>query len=148
MEPPLRQDTRLSRLLHVLLHMAHSDAPMTSQQIADMLGTNAVVVRRTMAGLRDGGLVAAERGHGGGWTLIKDTQDITLRDIYACIGEPTLFAFNLSNPAPQCLVEQSVNATISETLDEASAALLAKFESIRLSDIQTDVDARRKAADC
>ncbi len=148
MEPPLRQDTRLSRLLHVLLHMAHSDAPMTSQQIADMLGTNAVVVRRTMAGLRDGGLVAAERGHGGGWTLIKDTQDITLRDIYACIGEPTLFAFNLSNPAPQCLVEQSVNATISETLDEASAALLAKFENIRLSDIQTDVDARRKAAGC
>ena len=148
MEPPLRQDTRLSRLLHVLLHMAHSDAPMTSQQIADMLGTNAVVVRRTMAGLRDGGLVAAERGHGGGWTLIKDTQDITLRDIYACIGEPTLFAFNLSNPAPQCLVEQSVNTTISETLDEATAALLAKFESIRLSDIQADVDARRKAAGC
>ena len=148
MEPPLRQDTRLSRLLHVLLHMAHSDAPMTSQHIADMLGTNAVVVRRTMAGLRDGGLVAAERGHGGGWTLIKDTQDITLRDIYACIGEPTLFAFNLSNPAPQCLVEQSVNATISETLDEATAALLAKFESIRLSDIQANVDARRKAAGC
>ncbi|NDV01880.1 RrF2 family transcriptional regulator [Pseudoroseicyclus tamaricis] len=139
----MRQDTRLSRLLHVLLHMAETDQPLTSQDIAAMLGSNAVVVRRIMAGLRDDGYVAAERGHGGGWRLVRRAEEITLADIYRSLGAPELFAFGLSNPAPDCLVERSVNATMDETIAAATAALMAKFTEIRLSDIQSDVAARR-----
>jgi DNA-binding IscR family transcriptional regulator len=46
----VRTDSRLSRMLHVLLHMARHDKPFTSEQIAKMLQTNPVVVRRTMGG--------------------------------------------------------------------------------------------------
>ncbi|AWN15819.1 Rrf2 family transcriptional regulator, group III [Salinisphaera sp. LB1] len=63
----MRTDSRLSRMLHVLLHMARATEPMTSVQIGAMLGTNAVVVRRTMAGLRKAGYVDAEKGRHGGW---------------------------------------------------------------------------------
>ncbi|MGZ9812165.1 Rrf2 family transcriptional regulator [Pseudoroseicyclus sp. H15] len=139
----MRHDTRLSRLLHVLLHMAETDEPLTSQHIAAMLGSNAVVVRRIMAGLRDEGYVAAERGHGGGWRLVRPAEEITLADIYRSLGAPDLFAFGLSNPAPDCLVERSVNATMDATLASAREALLARFAEIRLSDIQSDVSARR-----
>ena len=45
---------------------------MTSEALAKCLGTNPVVVRRTMGSLREAGLVAAERGHGGGWRLAAD----------------------------------------------------------------------------
>ncbi|HYE44453.1 MAG TPA: Rrf2 family transcriptional regulator, partial [Caulobacter sp.] len=62
----MRKDSRLSRMLHVLLHMAQRHEPMTSDAIAQMLGTNPAVVRRTMAGLRDAGYVRSEKGHGGG----------------------------------------------------------------------------------
>lgn len=62
----MRTDSRLSRMLHVLLHMVRDDASMTSEQIATMLGTNAAVVRRTMAGLRKSGYVQSEKGHHGG----------------------------------------------------------------------------------
>ena len=44
----MRKDTRLSRSLHVLIHMADHPA-LTSVEIATMLDTNSVVVRRTMA---------------------------------------------------------------------------------------------------
>ena len=53
------KDSKLSSVLHVLLHMAHADAPLTSDQLARMLGTNPVVVRKTLAGLRDSGFVVA-----------------------------------------------------------------------------------------
>ncbi|MFP8913766.1 transcriptional regulator, partial [Pseudomonas aeruginosa] len=43
----MRNDTRLSRMLHVLIHMARHEGPATSEAIAQMLGTNPVVVRRT-----------------------------------------------------------------------------------------------------
>ncbi|MZC01638.1 transcriptional regulator, partial [Salmonella enterica subsp. enterica serovar 4,12:i:-] len=43
----MRNDTRLSRMLHVLIHMSRHDRPATSDNIAEMLNTNPVVVRRT-----------------------------------------------------------------------------------------------------
>ena len=65
----MRNCSRLAQMLHVLLHMARHERPMTSEAIARMLGTNPVVVRRTMAGLRDVGYVGPEKGHGGGWEM-------------------------------------------------------------------------------
>jgi DNA-binding IscR family transcriptional regulator len=51
----MRKDSRLSRTLHVLLHMARLDHALTSEVIARMFDTNPVVVRRMMAGLRNRG---------------------------------------------------------------------------------------------
>ncbi|NRA88555.1 MAG: Rrf2 family transcriptional regulator, partial [Rhizobiales bacterium] len=65
----MRSDNRLSRMLHVLLHMSEQDAPVTSDKIAKILGTNPVVVRRMMAGLRVKEYVVSTKGAGGGWTL-------------------------------------------------------------------------------
>lgn len=138
----MRQDTRLSRLLHVLLHMAQTEAPMTSQQIAEMLGSNAVVVRRIMAGLRDGGYVEAERGHGGGWRIARRTHEITVLDVYRSLGSPDLFAFGFSNPRPSCLVERSVNATIADAIDTATAEILDRFGALPLSQIEAEMRER------
>ena len=44
-------DTRLSGVLHVLLHMAEHDGPVTSETLARAMSTNPVVIRRIMAGL-------------------------------------------------------------------------------------------------
>ncbi|HYI06347.1 MAG TPA: Rrf2 family transcriptional regulator, partial [Reyranella sp.] len=46
----MRRDSRLSGVLHVLLHMAEHDGPVTSDMLAKAMGTNPVVVRRIMAG--------------------------------------------------------------------------------------------------
>ena len=88
----MRRDTRLSGVLHVLLHMAEQKAPVTSEALAKAMDTNAVVIRRMMSGLRDHGFVRSEKGHGGGWTLARDLATISLRDIYEALGQPSLFA--------------------------------------------------------
>ena len=82
----MKRDSRLSSVLHVLLHMAEHDGLMTSDVLAKCLGTNPVVVRRTMGLLRDAGLVATERGHGGGWRLATDLSTITLRQLHEVLG--------------------------------------------------------------
>ena len=46
----MRSDSRLSRMLHVLLHMTRHDAPFTSEQIATMLGTNPKFILRNHLG--------------------------------------------------------------------------------------------------
>lgn len=98
----MRNDSRLSRMLHVLIHMDKHQHSATSDMIAKMLNTNPVVVRRTMAGLREQGYVRSEKGHGGGWTLVRPLSDITLLDVYRAIGEPHLFAIGPADDQPEC----------------------------------------------
>lgn len=138
----MRTDSRLSRMLHVLIHMARHDGPVTSEVIARMLNTNPVVVRRTMAGLRDKGFVASEKGHGGGWVLTRPLENITLRDVYNALGEPTLFAIGVADDAPECLVEQAVNAAVGQALAEAEQRLLAHLGKVTIASLAADFDRR------
>lgn len=128
----MRQDSRLSRMLHVLLHMSARDEPLTSDQIGVMLGTNPVVVRRTMAGLRDAGYVRSEKGHRGGWSLACDLRKTSLLDIHRAVGGPTLFAIGHESDNPTCAVERAVNEALDDALEQAEALLLKRLGAITL----------------
>ncbi|WP_341313465.1 Rrf2 family transcriptional regulator [Paraburkholderia sp. IMGN_8] len=141
----MARDNRLSRILHVLIHFDQCDRGMTSDEIGTMLGTNPVVVRRTMAGLRDRGYVSSEKGHGGGWTLARPLEQLTLLDIYEAIGEPAMFAMGLAEEHQQCLVVGAVNNTLNDTLNEARELILKRFEGVTLADISADVETRLNA---
>lgn len=140
----MKSDSRLSSVLHALLHMAEQDQPMTSDALADCLGTNPVVVRRTMGLLRDAGLVTSDRGHAGGWRIAADLSRVTLLHLHEALGEPAIFAIGNRNERPECLVEQAVNAALDDAITEAEAVLLERFAHVTLADLATDF-ARRHA---
>lgn len=141
----MKRDSRLSSVLHALLHMAEQDEPVTSETLARCLGTNPVVVRRTMGYLREAGIVTSGRGHAGGWRINVDLHTVTLRQLHEALGESAMFAIGSRNESPECLVEQSVNAALEGTFAEAEALLLKRFSEITLADLAADF-ARRHAA--
>ncbi|QGY33076.1 Rrf2 family transcriptional regulator [Pantoea cypripedii] len=132
----MRQDNKLSRTLHVLLHMARHNKVYTSEEIAMMLGTNSAVVRRTLAGLREEGFVTAVKGHHGGWRIAVDLREISLLDIYRAVGISHLFAIGGGDENPECAVEAAVNQALGNVLDEAEQTLLARFSEISLDDLK------------
>ena len=132
----------MSGVLHVLLHMAEQPGPTTSEALARAMDTNPVVIRRIMAGLRDEGFVQSEKGHGGGWTIACDLSQVTLRDIYDALGRPELLAMGNRTEAPGCLVEQAVNAALSEAFDQAEALLLRRLGEISLAALSADFHTR------
>ncbi|RST85300.1 Rrf2 family transcriptional regulator [Aquibium carbonis] len=138
----MKHDTRFSAMLHLLLHMADRNQPITSDELARYMAGNAAAVRRTMAGLRAAGIVRSGKGHGGGWTLGRPLQAISLADVYAALGTPDLFAIGIRNPAPSCLVERAVNASMQETLGEAERLVQARLQSITLASIAAELRAR------
>ena len=141
----MRRDSRLSGVLHVLLHMAEHDGPVTSDTLAKAMGTNPVVVRRIMAGLRDDGYVRSEKGHGGGWVLARDLAGITLRDVYEALGRPALFAMGHRTEQPGCLVEQAVNAALDTAFRDAEALLMSRLGDVTLARLSADFHARLSA---
>jgi Rrf2 family protein len=138
----MRRDTRLSSVLHVLLHMAEQGSAVTSEVLAKALHTNPVVIRRIMAGLRDQGYVRSEKGHGGGWTLACSLSEVTLRDIYAALGSSSLLAISNRTESPDCLVEQAVNAALGQAFHEAEALLLSSLGEVTLAMLSTDFHTR------
>ncbi|MDZ3833771.1 MAG: Rrf2 family transcriptional regulator [Sphingopyxis sp.] len=141
----MKRDSRLSGVLHVLLHMAERETPMTSEQLARAMRTHPVVVRRILGGLRDAGLVRSEKGHGGGSTIACDLGAITMRDVYDAIGRPRLMAMGNRTEAPGCLVEQAVNAALDDGFREAEALLLDRFGQVTLAALAADFRARMAA---
>ncbi|MNR79945.1 putative HTH-type transcriptional regulator YwnA [compost metagenome] len=138
----MRQDSKLSSVLHVLLHMAHIERPLTSEELAGYLHTNAVLVRRVLAGLRTRGYVASDKGHGGGWSLACDLQKVTLRDIYEAVDAPTIFAMGNRTENPACLVEQAVNSALGDAFREAEELLITRLGDVTLADLSADFNHR------
>ena len=122
--------------------MGRMDGPLTSNAAAVMLGTNPVVIRRTMAGLRDAGYVRSVKGHGGGWSLTCKLRDLTMLDVHRALGENRIFALGPADPDPACLVEQAVNSSLESALREAEALLLQRLADVSLADIAADFDQR------
>lgn len=141
----MRQDSRLSGVLHILLHMAEKPVAATSEKLAKAMQTNPVVIRRIMAGLRDQGYVRSEKGHGGGWTLSCDLTKLTLRDVYVALDSPPLLAIGNRTAEPGCLVEQAVNAALSPVFHEVEAMLLARLGDVTLAQLSADFHSRLAA---
>ena len=142
----MRRDGRLARMLHVLVHMDKRGGNTTSETIALMLETNPVVVRRTMASLKDAGLVRSEGGHGGGWTLLRDLGTITIRDVHEALGAPRALALDAVADHPACPVEQCVIARLDAIFDATEAFMLQMMGDTTLDRIAADVDARVRTA--
>ncbi len=138
----MKRNSQLSGVLHVLLHMAEHEGPVTSEMLAKAMQTNPVVIRRIMAGLRDEGYVRSEKGHGGGWSIACDMSAVTLADIHEALGSPALLAIGNRTEAPGCLVEQAVNAQLDKTFEEAEALLLRRLGEVTLAALSADFHKR------
>jgi DNA-binding IscR family transcriptional regulator len=95
-----------------------------------------------MGGLREHGYVHSEKGHGGGWTLSCQLDQVTLRDIYEALDAPRLFAIGNRSEKTECLVEEAVNDAMSGVLADVKAQLLARFGQITLAALHADFHQR------
>jgi len=131
----MKRNSKLSASLHALVHMAQApERAMTSEQIAGWLNTNPVVVRRMIGGLREAGILASARGHGGGLTLARPADAITLAQVAEALSEK-FFAFNTETESPGCLVERAVNHSLDGFRAEVERLLAERLSTVTLADL-------------
>ena len=73
-------------------------------------------------------------------------SDVTLRDIYAALGSPSLLAIGSRTETPLCLVEQAVNAALNQTFEEAEALLVSRLDEVTLAMLSADFHQRFEKA--
>jgi Rrf2 family protein len=131
-------------LVWVMLHSQMSDKLATSEQIADSVNTNPVVIRRLLGQLKAGGLVESRRGVGAGWYLIQDPKNITLLDVYDAVEPGTLFAMHAAEPNQECVVGRGIQPALSRVYDRADHVLREELATTTVADVLDGVLRQRR----
>ncbi|GAA0278145.1 Rrf2 family transcriptional regulator [Streptomyces polychromogenes] len=132
--------SRMTVATHTLTWMAYvcprrPDGIVTSEQIADSVNTNPVVIRRTLGHLRDAGLVESRRGAGAGWRLTRPPQDITLRDVYLAVEPDPLLALHAGTPNQKCPVGIGIPPVLRDTYDRAEESMKRELARVTIADV-------------
>ncbi|MBQ8088249.1 MAG: Rrf2 family transcriptional regulator [Clostridia bacterium] len=137
-------DTRFSAAIHALILISASDCPMTSEQIAESVGTNASYIRKLTCLLKKGGVLYSRQGIGG-FKLRIPPEELTLYEIYRAISEmDEVRMFDLhQNPNDRCVVGRHIRPALAEEFREierqAERALKGKTLANCIEKLQAEI---------
>jgi len=121
--------------LHCMLHIAQADEHVTSIELAANVRTNPVVIRRTLAPLRDAGLVRTKGGRAGGWFLARPSSAITLADIYEALGEDVVASWLGPGSSEGCEVRAALIRGLASVRGEANTLIRQSLARQTLHDL-------------
>ncbi|WP_052731132.1 Rrf2 family transcriptional regulator [Spirosoma radiotolerans] len=99
---------------------------VTSDEIAGVLKTNPVIIRRLLGQLRSAGLVISLRGKTGGYQLGKAAADISLLDVFLAVEGDRVDFFALAhrdNKADCIPIANSIQQTLYPIFAQSLSAL-------------------------
>lgn len=123
-------DNKFSSAVHTLILIAESDKPLTSEDIAISVGTNASYIRKIIGLLKKKDIVDSHRGIRG-FALKLKSEDLTLLQIYQAVNEterPCLFDLH-QNPNDKCVVGRHIKPVLTgmfAEMENAFAQALSK----------------------
>ena len=133
--------SRFTMAIHMFACIdAFSNQKMTSDFMAESIGTNPVIVRKILQQLKAAGLVEVARGTGG-VKVTKPFDQITFLDVYRaveCAPEEELFHFH-ENPNPKCPVGKNIHGILDKRLLEVQSAMEEKLSKMTLEDVKKDM---------
>lgn len=123
--------------VHILTALAYLAEKVSSELLAQTVNTNPVVVRRILCDLNRAGLIHAERGKTGGFTLARAPKQISLLDIYrAVMDEQELVSLHENPENRKCPVSCKVRGTLAAHLQKAQSVYERELEKVMLSEIE------------
>jgi len=129
-------NSRFAVAVHVLSLMAWSgEEPLKSEQVADSVNTNPVVIRRMLLELADAGLVVSQTGSLGGSRLANDPAKTTLLDVYQALEYGGVFSLHRQPPSQDCPVGVNIETVLSDVLKEVDSAVEQVLEKITINDV-------------
>ena len=138
-EKAVQVSSRFTMALHMFactIAFEGTGQKMTSDFMAQSIGTNPVVVRKLLQKLKAAGLLTVVRGTGG-VKIARPLDEISFLDVYRAVESPTnenLFHFH-ENPNPSCPVGRTIHAMLDEKLTQVQSAMERTLDKLTLSDL-------------
>lgn len=108
-------DTKFSSAIHTLILISESTKPLTSEEIAASVGTNASYIRKIIGLLKKKDIIESRRGVSG-FTLKPEAEELTLLQIYQAVNDaetPRIFDLH-QNPSDECIVGRHIKPVLTD----------------------------------
>lgn len=129
-------NSRFAVAVHVMSLMAWSgEEPLKSEQVAESVNTNPVVIRRMLLDLAQAGLVVSQTGSMGGSRLATDPAKTTLLDVYQALECGAVFSLHRQPPSRDCPVGVNIETVLGEVLQEVDSAVELVLKNITIDDV-------------
>ena len=128
-------DTRFSSAIHMLILIAGAEQPMTSEQIARSVGTNASHIRKLAGLLKKQAIIASRRGVGG-FRLLVPPEELSLLRVYRAVAETErVRVFELhQNPSDRCVVGRHIQPVLTDVFRDIEQETERELQRLTLSD--------------
>jgi Rrf2 family protein len=113
----------------LVLLAAEPDTMHRSEDLAQRLKTNPVVIRRAFLQLRKAGLVLSHKGPSGGSKLARSAKEITLRDVHRAVHPHGLLHASLASATP------GLQTALKGVFNDASRAFEKELDEVTLSQL-------------
>ena len=122
--------------VHIMTALAYLDEKISSEKLSETVNTNPVVVRRLLGDLNRAGLIRAERGKTGGFSLARNTREISLLDIYhAVMGDQQLVSLHGNPQNRHCAVSCNIRGVLAKHLLSAQRVFERELKKTLLADL-------------
>lgn len=129
-------DTRFSSALHMLIMISEAETPMTSEQMANSVGTNPTYIRKIAGLLKKAGIIDSSQGKSG-FTLLVPAELLTLCRIYQAVNESkAVHLFDLhQNPNDECIVGKHIKPVLENEFSSLETVITQALNCRTLRDI-------------
>lgn len=136
-------DTKFSVAVHVLILISESSTPMTSDQMAGSVGTNASYIRKILAFLKKAEIVNGQRGIGG-YSLTVAPGELTLLQIYQTVmKESRIHLLDIhQNTNDQCIVGRHIKPVLTGMFADMEDTFARSLADKTLADCIADIRKR------
>ena len=132
-------NSRMTIAVHALAWMAlaqrRGHAVLTSNQVADSVNTNPVIIRRCLGDLRQAGLVSVRHGAGAGWSLARAPEEITLLEVYDAVGQEPPFGMHHTEPNLECPVGKGIRPALGQVYGKIEQALRRELAFVSVAEV-------------
>ena len=128
-------DIRFSSAIHILIMIAGAGQPLTSETIANSVGSNPSYIRKVTGLMKKWGILDSHRGiHG--FSLLIPPEKLSLYAVYQAISESDeIHVFDLhQNPNDECIVGRHIRPVLMETFREVEEKAEQQLRQTTLAD--------------
>ena len=130
-------DTKFSVAVHVLILISEAPAPVSSEQMAESVGTNASYIRKILALLKKAEIVDGRRGISG-YSMTAAPEQLTLLQVYQAVTEEQkLHLLDIhQNPDDRCIVGRHIKPVLTGMFEDIEEDFAHSLAGKTLADIR------------
>lgn len=131
--------------MHALVYLGHTKKVLNSEELAQNVCTNPVLIRKVMSRLKKAGIVNTKGGNNGGYFLTADTETLTLREIAEAIdahfvGSP----WKSGDMNKACLISSGMGSLMEELCARLDGLCRESLRDMTVADIDRKLLSRKK----